>query len=413
MLLITELVALALIVIGCRESRHIVNPLSCFALIWGGILLLYQLRLSKWQEPIAPETYLVFIAVLISFGALYFVGLALADKIMVSNALEKTKWATVEINPNVIKLLFSIWAVIEVVETIYSGGLPLIWHLSGDVRTYFDYGIPSLHGLMNSLGLVIMALCAYQLITHREHRACMAIILCCVGAFYILLVTRQVIISAIIELGIIATILKPKIVKKTIIPITIIGVLAFGILGNIRTGYATFLYVAQIDTNISPLFIGIYWVYMYLTMTVANINSLVQAGMQTFGVEALASFLPSVFNEVINFGPSVEMSSYLVTPAFNVSGFFVYFYLAFGAFGAGAISALYGFLGGFFAKLARKRECEISILLHAVMMQIVLLSFFDNMLLYLPSSFQIIIIILIAFCSKVFERNKVVSEQKK
>ena len=395
-------VSLLVICVSIWYYKTVVNPLVAYASVWLLVILLYQLRLTPLQDVLAEETYVVFLVALLSYAA----GCVLFERVTTRLACHhrNSRQTSSDIRSHpiadevcskelLIKLLIA-WGVIEVIEIAYSGGIPLFWYLFSTGKTYFDFGISTVHGLMNALGLVIILLSGYRALRSKQDR------LQCVGLvtgmllYYCLLVTRQVIITAAIELIVVALILKPKTTVKVLLPILLLGIIGFGIIGNIRSGYREFLDVALIDSNVPPLLIGFYWVYMYLTMTVANINNLVLSALPAGGMGEILQFLPSIMRSIIPI-EATDPSMYLVTMAFNVSGYFVDFYLAWKLPGVVSIAAIYGAIGGITFGLVRHSKSERNILLYAVAIQIVVLSFFYNHLLYLPVGFQFILIVVI------------------
>ena len=335
------------------------------------------------------ETYIVFFAMLASFTILYFLGycLRMRERPAVHRRFSVDA-------PRVIAL-FQFWAVVELIEVAYSGGVPAFWYLIGNGKTYFDFGIPSVHGAMNALGLVILMLVVHLLVNGElKNRKKLIAVAVTILAFYLLLITRQVLVSAAVEMVIVALMEKPTLVSKKVIPLLISGVLLFGIVGNLRTGYEAFIYVSLISTDVPPVFIGFYWVYMYFTMTIANINSIVTSTFTPVGLQALSSYIPSVFDFMLPSAGS-DSSAFYVTQAYNQSGFFYDFYYGFGLPGVVCISGLYGWLGGILYRKYSTEHSVRSILCCAIASQIIILSFFANMLLYLPSGFQLIIVMLI------------------
>lgn len=376
-------------VLGWLSRGKLFNPLSAFSAIWILVVALSNLMLSGWQRPINDSTYMVLIAMQISFAILYIFGNGLRLKEITKPVLR------LSVSPEQLNSLFKIWLAIEIIEILYSGGLPILWHLLGTGKTYFDFGIPSVHGLMNSLGLVILLIASLLILdgkdeNHHFRRICIFIFL-----FYLCLVTRQVIVSAGIELIIVIYLRKPQLIIHKLVPVALLSIILFGVVGNLRTGYEAFMYVSLIRSDIPELFVGFYWVYMYLSMTITNINNLVAMNLDPVGMNALSGFIPTVFAPLFGIDTGFFTADYLVTSAFNVSGFFVYFYQGFSILGVIVISAAYGLIGGISYRKFSEDPCERNILLLAIAMQIVLLSFFDNMLLYLPSSFQFVVVLLL------------------
>lgn len=368
----------------CRG--RLFNPLTVFSLIWLTIASLNSLQLSAWQSDLSARTYWVLLAMIVSFGVCYLLG----DYVRMRKTKEPVVRRRVDINT--VQTLFVVWFLGAVVEVGYSGGLPILWHLTGSSRTYFDFGIPSLHGVLNSLGLVIVLVSVHLALNDKQHTRKLIVLCLFVLTYYLCLVTRQVLVSAIIEIIAILLIRQVRMVVRWLLPVAIVAVLMFGLVGNARTGYQAFIYVSLLKPSLPAWLSGVYWVYMYLTMTLTNIDSLLSSGLPPIGADALNGFVPSAITRMLGGGSVFFTAEYLVTPAFNVSGFFVSFLRGFALPGVIVISSTYGYLSGVINRNVVDDPSERNVLMYAIVMQIVMLSFFDNMLLYLPSSFQFVIV---------------------
>lgn len=399
MLLAFGAVTIASCYIGIKVSSKIINPLTTYSLIWGMIVILYQFRLSRWQQPLEPNTYLVLASAQFFFTLAYCCGIKLARCKRVRRLAASV--AIREIKDSTVYKLFIFWLCVEIIEIVYSGGMPLFWTLSGSEKTYFDFGIPSLHGIMNAIGLIIIGSLVWIISDNKsnDNKKAPLLLILAISAYYCLIMTRQVLVSAAIE-AIVLLVIRQRNILKWLFPCALLGIVAFGILGNIRTGYDEFLYVAQIETNVPAPLVGFYWVYMYLTMTIANINQLVLSGVNAIGIEAFNAYLPSILRSILNAGVQTDSSAYLVTPAFNVSGYFSSFYLGFGMLGVIIITAIYGLLGGVTYQINKNQGGWTYALIYACAFQIVALSFFDNLLLDLPNSFQIVVVLAVSILAK-------------
>ncbi len=390
------------IFLGIILTKKVINPLSAFNLIWLVVIAMYQLRLSELQDILNDESVITFIICILSFSITFILGYVIKIK------QKERKESDKIIEYDTIKKIFIFWLIIEFIETVWSGGLPILWKIIGSSKTYMNYGIPTLHGLMNSIGLVIIMLSFYLYMYKKQKDNVkdrrLLVILLVVSLFSLCLITRQVIITAIIEMMVIYLYFKVKIPWKKIIIIVCVGVIAFGVIGNFRTGYDEFLDVSLMkNNNIPKSLIGVYWVYMYLTMTVANVNNAVLLGINDYGITPIASvYIPTVISNLLFSNSNIKVPNYLVTRAFNVSGFFIDFYIGYGNLGVAIISAIYGLLGAYTLKKVTKKQNEKNILYYAIYLQIVLLSFFYNHLLYLPSGFQFVIVYIIF---KIFDKK--------
>lgn len=395
-MILFALVCFFCIVYSTKKQDKLLNPVTIFVAVWFLSTLLASMRLSKWHTGIDEKTILTLSLVVLTFTVVFFIfSRVLTRK---KNILEFGSCPT--INKKLKKALITTWAIVSVIEVIYSGGFPLLWHIFDSGKTYFDFGIPSLHGLMNSVGLVIILICLYDALKKEQDKLINFTVIGLLIGYYVLLLTRQVIISAFLEMAVVVFVVRKRkwsIIKLIIV--LIVSIVAFGLLGNIRTGYEEFMYVAQMRHDIPEPLVGFYWVYMYLSMTVANLNKLITGPIDYIGFNAFSSVVPSVLASILNMDTGFYSADYLVTPAFNVSGFFVNAYLGFGLAGAIIHSALYGIVSAFASVRMTNSDNESNVLIYAVVLQIVALSFFDDMLLYLPCSFQIIILLALSYAS--------------
>ena len=387
--------------LGIRVSKTFANPLSAFSGIWLTIVLLYQLRLSGLQKSLNQELYFALTIVLISFTAVYLFIRWLGDRWLedgFSIVLEKGAFTSEDRLGQIASIcfaLFVVWLVASVVEVLASGGVPVLWLLTGSSKTYFDFGIPSVHGFLNALGILIATVAAYLVFKGNRHKKRMLMILAVESLYYLLIISRQVIMSAALQALVVYVIVNRRSVPYfRLLFVSLFGVVAFGIIGNMRTGYHTFMQVAELSDSLPPIAAGFYWVYMYLTMTLANLNNLIVQIFEPLGIGYLfQDFIPSVISRTLEV-PYVNGLQYLESIQFNVSGFFAHYFEAFGWIGLIVAGSAYGALGGFASSWFDHRPSPVSLLFFAITMQIILLSFFTDLLLYLPVSFQLILALL-------------------
>ena len=398
-------ISLIFIFLSIKVTKKILNPIFIFVGTWLAIIVLYQFELSNWQYNLIDDSYITFIINIMAFTISYLLVYILKRKKIIQNN-EKKDDKNVIVDFNFIKKMFIFWIIIEIIETIYSGGIPIIWKLVGSSKTYASYGIPTVHGLMNSISLIIMLLSYYLYLKENRKNKKLLLIIGTIILFDLMIITRQVIVSALIELFVIYIFFNKKIPVYKLLIIVSFLVIGFGLIGNIRTGSDNFIYVSSFkNENINKFLIGFYWVYMYFTMSIANINNAIYLGINQYGLyPIMKNYLPTVFSNIIFENSNIIIPNYLVTKAFNVSGYFINFYLAFGNLGVLIISSIYGVLGGIITNKNRNESSEKNLLYMSVYIQIIILSFFENHLFYLPSGFQFFLIFLIF---KYIDRNMI------
>lgn len=399
MMYVFALLSIVVFYLGFRCSETIVNPLSAFSGVWLAMGLLYQLRLSGLQEALHEELYLALIIVLLAFSVSWFVidfGISALIKhrssgVIKNNAIVTS--ASIEHIAYMCFLLFIAWFVASIAEVYISRGVPAYWLLTGLEKTYFDFGVPSVHGFLNAMGILIATVTAYLLMKKCPYKKSLLVILAVEAVYYLMIISRQVIMSAAIQIFIVYLIVnRGSIPLVRLCLVALAGVFAFGVIGNIRTGYETFMHVAQLPDGLPSWAAGFYWVYMYLAMTLANLNNLVMQAFEPLGASYLfQDFIPSVVSQALDL-PQVDSLSYLVSIQFNVSGFFAHYFEAFGWQGLVVAGAVFGCVSGTASSWFRFRPSVVSLLFFVIVMQIVLLSFFTDLLLYLPVSFQLVLL---------------------
>ena len=118
------------------------------------------------QEVTQATQYLVISNILIFFVLLFTVKVALGDYRKNFNNIILAKINVAKIERRTL-FLFRIWVLVYLINIIFSGGLPIYWVVSGDSRTYLDFGLPTLGGLGNIIRAFVLSVC-YLIYFHME-----------------------------------------------------------------------------------------------------------------------------------------------------------------------------------------------------------------------------------------------------
>jgi oligosaccharide repeat unit polymerase len=201
----------------------------------------------------------------ISFPFLSLVGL--------KHLANKDKYFSAKTNRRVL-WIFYFWIIASAVEFSFFGFLPIL-SVGNIGETYFDYGIHGLHGLLNAIIITISNIVAYKYFISKKNKYIVLFILILIWP--ILLLTRQVLISMLIQAGGIYLYSRRKVLSFTKkLQMTLCVVLTlffFGVLGNFRSGSEALDIVAGISPN-CPSFLSdaFLWAYAYLTTPLNNLN---------------------------------------------------------------------------------------------------------------------------------------------
>lgn len=367
-----------------------------FCSVWLTVLALYELRLSKLLIAGDSQVFSFVSIILIPFivTALLFAlyaALAPKEKYAARSLLHcERDAADLVILRGRLKKWFLVWILMTVVEIIVSRGLPLWWLLTGTPKTYFDFGIPSIHGLLNSL-LLAIGLCYTGLFAkfgNRKYLLCLAWVV----LWSVLAVTRALIVIFLLETFLIISFYRGitgRFVLK-LVTIFLVVVIGFGAVGDLRTGASTFRDLAQ-PTEAYPEWLpsGDLWVYIYLTTPLNNLiytaNSQHPVNDPRFPNTA-APLFPSIIRSIIYpENLSESLSGELVESAFNVSTAYVGPYQDYGTIGMACLSILIGLV----ASIYWRRSTFRNALIYSVLGQCLILTVFDNNLFYLPVISQI------------------------
>ena len=371
------------------RRNGITHPMVWYNAIWITVVYLHSLQLSGLLTPISTDALNVFFSVftVLNFSSLVFL-------IYFERKAQEFPYPVLSgIKPFSDKKISKLfWAnfCFFLLECVVFRGAPLLWILTGDSRDYGDFGIPTFHGLVMGLNLLLFTY--YSAIRPKGNG------LKIIGALAmgILSVNRQVIISMFFQWIISYLLINGsfwRLLKNT----AGIGslVMAFFIgMGNLRSDTSVFLERAEL-LSANPVLLSLSWIYVYIVMSFQNIISIINnLHSHYYGVISSTSFMPSairIFVLGMPKGMNLEAEIYKFIPSltFNVSGYMAEIYMDFGRIGL----IIFNFILGFFCArmFARYKANPLGIrhiLSLAVFGQCLVLSFFFNMFLYLPILFQ-------------------------
>lgn len=370
-----------------------IHPLVVFWSVWAITVGLYQLHLSELLIFTSAQvmTVVAWIVIPFTLTTLIYLGCTSWNPLNVSAFSLDTDSRIERLERN-LNIAFTIWAMLTVVEIFYSGGLPILWLIQGSSKTYFDFGIPSFHGLLNSLlqtiGLVAFAL--YALTGSKRFLWMPAWVV----AWSVIVVTRNMLIVMLIEYGLVWVMIR-GLSKRTLVK-AVVGllalILAFGYIGDLRSGGSeSFRGVAEPSQNYPDwLPSGALWVYIYVTTPISNLVNTVQTTHPIYDPlfpYATSQLFPTVIRQIV-YDPSTVSelpSGDLVKEALNVSTAYLGAFRDFGMLGIALFSVI---MASVAAHFWRDRSLRGS-LSYAVLGQCLAISIFFNHLFYLPIISQI------------------------
>lgn len=400
LVLITIILPLIFLIVDLWKERKIYSPSVLFNTIFFVTLLLYSFKWSYIQQDLSNTTLWCLLLCEIGFNIpiviSYFAksrdkSLNNSDEMkkIINKNLDKSseKLEFFRLNSKLEFGIFIFVLVLFFAEIIICKGFPLLWKIIGSDKTYFDFSVPKItswfHGLIIIMGVYSLAKpnCIYKLFYF---------------AIGFLIISRQMIIAMVLESAIIYLITqknKPKNFYLYCVLVVMIVLLGFSVMGNMRTGESSFLWVAEFKRFAEYVPTVIKWVYSYMCFSISNLNNLITIAPPgiTKGFSTWNEIMPSMFD----FDSSYILfnEDYLVSQNFNVSTFAPSLYLDFGIFGVGIFCLIIGMISQFVFKNIEKNE--VYTMLYSIIAYSIIFIFFTNMFFNFQVICQVVFIILI------------------
>ncbi len=375
-------------------KRFALHPVSVFVGIWALVLALYRLKLSDLLLYDDADTLGPVLTIVGAFIAGCLVARLMGSKLRKSVGpivlpMSPARLAALDLR---LSQMLKFWFVMTLVEIVFSGGVPLYWLYIGSDKTYFDFGLPSLHGLLNAL-ILSCSMMSFFLSRYSTRTLYKWVpwLLCVWG---IVVVSRNLIVVNLLQIALLHLLTRPPMKMKNIamgLLALCLFVLGFGALGDARSGAEAFVALALPSENYPDyLPSGVLWLYIYITTPLNNlVHQIVAVGPEwNWGLtNAMSLLLPTVIRNLF-YDAQDFFKGDLISEAFNVSTAFLDIYKDIGLLGVASLS----FCAGFASLRIWVTNTVTSIFNFAVITQCNVLSIFFNHYFYLPIVFQFVVI---------------------
>lgn len=370
-----------------RELFKPQGPLFALLVPWTFVLLGQLFPLCDIIVPIISPFYLVVIANMVSVVLIALIWQIFSPQHLLST---RPNLSTIDIGKYFKRLVFFTLAVylsLQAFQVFYFRGFPLLWLFFKTGKTYADFGIQSLNGLLNALFL--LASTSFFVIAIKEKRRWQWWVVALLFLVPVLLVTRQLLMSLFLQAASVAILTSKKAMKRFIIAGFFL-LAAFVIVGNLRTGLGTIVQILGPKEFIPEALYPLLWIWAYVVTPFNNINAsfdqITPLGVPFFELRQL---VPSIFRSALGIDGG-ETGFSLVHQNMTVSSFYLEPLLDFGALWAFLLMALFQvLLIGAYRRASRSR-LPIHLIEYSVLYMIAILSIFSNLLLYLPVVAQLV-----------------------
>lgn len=243
-----------------------------------------------------------------------------------------------------IKVAFKVWLGLYLLTIVLSDGLPIMWIITGDSRTYVDFGVPTLSGFLNMVRAFIFAVCVLLYI-RRDHA---------IKKLYLWLLA-VLLLSSLAEMargnmlvlllhGVAAWLIVTPIRFRALFHVAwilIVFILAFGLMGDLRNeNSSAVLGFVDEDSIFAVLPSGFLWAFLYFVTPAINVSYALAQGIEPLYAPffSVQSLLPTVIRDSV-----FEAGVYpiqLKIEAFNATSFYAPLLADFGVIGSAMIVLL-------------------------------------------------------------------------
>ena len=277
------------------------------------------------------------------------------------------------------------------VEIAYFGGAPAFGFIGiGPEMLYTDFGIPGVHGLLNSI--FYAGCCVRSRILIGSSNSTFPLMLLSI-AYPMLGMSRQVLISLLLQYALIYLTFRrpsPQVFVRAGL-LFVATFLIFGYLGDIRSGREHIIALAAPTFRIPQwLPSGFIWFYIYLCTPLNNVNYNIDITPNYLPLETAGTLIPSFEREAFFNALGGTRQWELVTDSFNVSSLLQSLLTDFGITGTLVFTLLCGI--GFSRLLRRSSTRPAALFAVVVLLHGLALSFFANLLFHLVFIFEIVTI---------------------
>ncbi len=291
-----------------------------------------------------------------------------------------------------IAILTATYVICQIAQIIHFKGFPLMWLFTGDKRTYFDFGIKSVNGLLNAMYLLAVTghVMAYMANRNKTRALTIGLLL----LFPVFVLSRQLLISAFLQGTCAILLFRPRLLRRAMYVLVILFTV-FIIMGNFRTGLGQLIKLSQPKEWVPERAYPLIWIYNYVVAPYNNVHKTIgDTEPLYYPYHEIQGLIPTAFRagwqeEHSNMGALYQIAHPEVS---TVNTFYWDLLNDFGVLYAFLFTATLQLAATIAYRSVRRAPSLTHTATYSVLYSILALSIFSNHLLYLPVSFQLAMI---------------------
>lgn len=300
------------------------RPDFAFAGVWLFVILAYLPFETALTPPFHPA-----VAAMLGFNILtapvvyWLVKRAMARRYGEAPAVTSPRLSPLDVQflRRFLLIMCILWAALFLAATVYSGGLPLVWSLVGDDRSYGDFGIPTLGGLANMLRSFAAIACIVLLIVTR--RLVYLIIWSALFISVLAEVSRSGVFVFVLQTTCVYVVLRPIRLRSLLLVLALGTTLiaAFVFLGQARKINMDMNQISGAEHYFGTFPVALYWIWAYMVSPLGNLNFAAGLGIEPIHLPyfTLQPIVPSVIRDAL-FPPSYPIA--LISNGLNATSMY-------------------------------------------------------------------------------------------
>ncbi len=367
------LIGTAVLLLVWAVRGNYLHPCFLFATPWTLILFVSTLRISEYSRAIGGQTQL-----LVSGVIWLAVLIAAAARLLPVASVPKD--STVYYSRRNFHVVLALLLVLTVANIALAGYVPLLRGLGGGGTDYMDFGVPGIYGFYNAFAnaFAVTSFALYLVSGQRTYLYGLFTVL----VIFVLFVTRQNLISTLIEGMAVWALLRGRISAFRLVLLGCVALIAFDLIGSLRA--VNIRELARISPHYDIVPSALIWLYAYAYFNILNLDNVasdhhlpLHDGSMFWGL------LPSIVRPDGGYEIELEVSN------FNVSSYLSSVYTDVGLEGSFAVTAVFLIVAVASYRSAQIMRSPFLVVTAAVLQFCCLFSFFVNFFFYLPIIFQI------------------------
>jgi oligosaccharide repeat unit polymerase len=375
---IVVLVVLAILLVVYHFDY--LHPTVAFVMPWLGIVGFSMIPISQNARQLAPDTYELVLGVILVW-MLFTVGAPIRVAANAISRVPTTQPAPPLKNIHLLTVGFVLLYLLAGLNIAVSGYIPLFeLFLTGD-SLYAEFGIPSVYGFFFAYANALGCLAFYVYLRSKKRKPLLFFL--SVVAIHLLFVTRQHLLTLLIEAFIIRCFTIAPISRAKLAVLAVAGLVALNFLGELRSGdIRETIHIADEYKWIPG---AAAWLYAYSYFNALNLeNTMAVSDAPYFDGTMLQTILPSILR------PELTHAAIFEIPDLNILSYIYPVYLDIGVYGVLAFTALVGWITAVVHKRALTQRRFGAISAYSFFYYSAIMSFFTPFWLYLPVVFQLV-----------------------